>query len=63
MRMFIIILLCFSSLCLAQEKYHNNEFGFTIEVPSGWHATFEDEWADEVRALLKKRYSFKTLVF
>lgn len=56
MRHFTIVLLCFSSLCLAQEKYHNEEFGFTIEAPSGWQLRLEDEWSDKVKAVLKKHY-------
>jgi len=62
MRIFLIAILCTVSVCLAQESYHNDEFGFTIEVPAGWNISFEDQWSDEVKVFLEKLYSNKTLL-
>lgn len=62
MRIFLIAILCTVSVCLAQESCHNDEFGFTIEVPAGWNISFEDEWSDKVKEVLEKLYSNKTLL-
>lgn len=62
MRYFIIILLCTTSVCLAQESYHDDEFGFTFEIPSEWSITLEDEFSDKVKNGFKKHYSSKTLL-
>lgn len=50
------------SICLAQEKYHNDEFGFTLEIPVGWNISLENEWSDEVKASLRRLYESKTLL-
>lgn len=52
MRYFIIALLLLSPLSFAQEKYHNEEFGFTFKLPSGWQAKTEDELTDKQRNVL-----------
>jgi len=57
-----IFLLCISTVCLAQENYHNEEYGFSIDVPSQWHISFENEWTDEIKATLVKLYNSKTLL-
>lgn len=59
MRFFIIIILCFSSLCLAQEKYRNDEFGFTMEIPPGWYASFRDDWPEKLKNNLEWLYLSK----
>lgn len=61
MRYLIIIFLCVTSVCLAQETYHNEEFGFTIDIPSEWHISFEDEWSDKVKIALEQLYLSKVL--
>lgn len=62
MRYIMIFTLCAVSVCLAQENYHNDEFGFTLEVPVGWNMSFENEWSDEVKASLGRLYESKTLL-
>jgi len=62
MRNILIIFLCTGSVCLAQESYHNGEFGFTLEVPSGWNISFENEWSDKLKAALERAYATKTLL-
>ena len=52
----VVLFLCATSVCLAQETYHNNEFGFTIDIPSQWYATTENDWSDKIKAVLKKHY-------
>ena len=55
MRKFVIIvILSVSSLAFAQDEYHDDEFGFTIDIPSQWYATSENEWSDEVKSDLKR---------
>ena len=61
MRIVLIAILCTSSVCLTQGNCHNDEFGFTIEVPAGWNVSFEDEWSDKIKTTLEKKYSFKSL--
>lgn len=62
MRNILIIFLCTASVCLAQESCHNDEFGFTIDIPSGWYMTSENEWSDKVKKVLEKRYSSGNLL-
>ena len=62
MRYFSIVFFCVTSVCLAQETYHNEEFGFTIGIPSQWYATSENEWSDELKTGLEKLYSNKVLL-
>ncbi len=62
MRYFMVFTLCAVSVCLAQERFHNDEFGFTLEVPVGWNISFENEWSDEVKDSLKRLFEFKTLL-
>ena len=62
MRYFIIFLLCITSVCLAQENYHDDEFSFNFEVPSGWNISFENEWPDKLKAALERAYATKTLL-
>jgi len=59
MRIFLIAILCTSSVCLAQETYHNEEFGFTINIPSKWYASFEEEWPDKLKNALELLYFTK----
>lgn len=61
MRYLIVFFLC-ASACLAQGTHHNDEFGFTLEVPVGWNISFEDQWSDKVKWALEKLYSNKTLL-
>ena len=56
-----VFLLFLTSICLAQETYHDEGFGFTIKAPSGWQLRLEDEWPDKIRNYLKKRYESKTV--
>jgi hypothetical protein len=58
----MIFILCSVSACLAQEKYHNDEFGFTLETPEGWNISFENEWSDEDKDSLKRLFEGKTLL-
>lgn len=62
LRICSVITFLLASVCLAQETYHNEEFGFTIDIPSQWHLSLEDQWPDKVKAALEKHYSFKTLL-
>jgi len=48
-RYVVIVFLCTASVCLAQETYHNEEFGFIIDTPSEWRVSLEDEWSDKVK--------------
>lgn len=60
MRYLAILLLC-ASACLAQQTQHNEEFGFTITIPSGWQIVFEDEWSFKVKDKLEEQYVSKPL--
>jgi len=59
MRIFLIAILCTSSVCLAQESCHNDEFGFTINIPSKWYASLEEEWPDKLKNALELLYFTK----
>lgn len=56
MRNVLIVILCTASVCLAQENYYDDEFEFTIGIPSQWYATTENEWSGKVEGVLKKHY-------
>jgi hypothetical protein len=58
----MIFTLCAVSVCLAQERFHNDEFGFTLETPAGWTISFENEWSNEVKDSLERLYDGKTLL-
>ncbi len=62
MRYLIIFNLCIFSICLAQESFRNDEFGFALEVPVGWNISFENEWPDEVKDSLERLHESKTLL-
>jgi len=62
MRNILIIFLFTASVCLAQESFHNDEFGFTIEMPVGWNISFENEWSNEVKDSLERVFDGKTLL-
>ena len=62
MRLYAFVFLFAASACLAQETYHNEEYGFTIDIPSQWYSTDEDEWSDILKAKLKRSFSTKTLL-
>lgn len=55
MRYLIVFFLC-ASACLAQGTHHNDEFGFTIGIPSQWHATTENDWSNKIKAVSKKQF-------
>jgi len=57
-----VFILIASSRCLAEEKYHNDEFGFTLEIPAGWYASFENDWPEDYKNTLKRIYEGKTLL-
>ena len=59
MKYTVFIFLFAASICLAQE-YHNEEINFTIDVPSGWNISFEDQWPDKLKADIEK-YNIKPL--
>jgi len=40
----------------------NDDFGFTIDIPSEWHIGFEDSWPEETRATLEKHTGGKDLL-
>ena len=61
MRYIVIIFLCTAHVCSAQETYHNEEFGFIINIPSLWHISLEDEWTNKVEATLEQLYTSKSL--
>jgi len=61
MRYFIVIIFCITSVCLAQETYHDEDYGFTIDIPSNWYISFDDEWPDEVKSALEQHYLSKAL--
>ena len=46
--------MCITSVCLAQETYHNEEFGFTVNIPSGWEMTTWDQLPDKTKTSLEK---------
>jgi len=60
-RYVVIVFLCTASVCLAQETYHNEEFGFIIDTPSEWRVSLEDEWSDKVKTAFKLLYTSKPL--
>jgi hypothetical protein len=49
------------TLCKAQEIYHNEEFEFSINVPSEWQISFQNEWPEEIKTVLAQRYFSKIL--
>lgn len=57
-----VFLLYVCSVCFGQDTYYNNEYGFTIVVPSQWHTSFDKEWSDEVKTKLIELYSSTTLL-
>ncbi|MBC8392719.1 MAG: hypothetical protein H8E17_09180 [Deltaproteobacteria bacterium] len=59
---FILFVICgVASICFAQETYRNEEFGFTIDVPSNWYINFDKEWPVEVKTALKQKHAGKFL--
>ncbi|MFC1677854.1 hypothetical protein ACFL3G_12445 [Planctomycetota bacterium] len=49
MRYFAIaFLLSTASVCWANETYSSEEFGFTMDIPSGWEMSLEEDWSDEL---------------
>ncbi|HEG44278.1 MAG TPA: hypothetical protein ENH94_09540 [Phycisphaerales bacterium] len=56
MRYFMVIIFCITSVCLAQETYHDEEYGFTIDIPSNWYISFDDEWSDELKTTHEQHY-------
>lgn len=61
MRNLILLFLCATSFCLAQETYYNEEYRFTIDIPLNWDISLEDEWSDEIKTTLKGHYLSKAI--
>lgn len=63
MRSLIVIIILFaSSLTLAQDEYHDDEFGFTVNASAGWQISTEDQWTDKTKTFLKNYYVNKTIL-
>lgn len=61
MRHFIIVLL-FASTCFAQERYYQEEFNFSVNIPEGWYHSLEEDWPESTKKILKRIYTSKTLL-
>jgi len=52
--MFILLV---PSIVIAQNEYHDDEFGFALSVPLKWQMSFEHQWSEKLKSFLKNRYS------
>jgi len=63
MRSLVVMIILFaSSLTLAQDEYHDDEFGFTVNASAGWQISTEDQWPDKTKTFLKNYYVNKTIL-
>ena len=58
----VIVFLYATSVCMAQERYYNEEFGFAFDIPSKWYITFEDELSDDAKKTLAELYWSENLL-